>query len=185
MYAAGECFFSCLYLLGFRCTLTSFPRFTYIQCTRDSPFEIVNTAERALRNLVDNTNPGVCFEHLLPFTSIEIDLNDKNSPPELLSVLRTMRYLVDRVSPDSLKAALPSMLPLFHTALDHKSVDMRKATVFVLVELHVVLGGNELNLDDFKDCQRRLINVYIGRHPNKSNTMVVDDTVPSAQPIVA
>jgi len=155
-----------------------------MQCTRDAPFEIVNTAERALRNLVDETDPETCFEHLLPFTSIEIDLNDKNSPSELLSVLRTMRYLVDRVSPDSLKVAIPSMLPLFHTALDHKSVDMRKATVFVLVELHIVLGDNELNLDDFKDCQRRLINVYIERHPN-CNAMVVDDALPSAQPIVA
>ena len=155
-----------------------------MQCTKDSPFEIVNTAERALRNLVDGTDHETCFEHLLPFTSIEIDLNDKNSPPELLSVLRTMRYLVDRVSIDSLKAALPSLLSLFHTALDHKSVDMRKATVFVLVELHIALGDDELNLDDFKDCQRRLVNVYIGRHPT-SNTMVVDDALPSSQPIVA
>ena len=155
-----------------------------MQCTKDSPFEIVNTAERALRNLVDGTDHEACFEHLLPFTSIEIDLNDKNSPPELLSVLRIMRYLVDRVSIDSLKAALPSLLSLFHTALDHKSVDMRKATVFVLVELHIALGDDELNLDDFKDCQRRLVNVYIERHP-KSNTMVVDDALPSSQPIVA
>ena len=156
-----------------------------MQCTRDSPFDIVNTAERALRNLVDGTDSEACFEHLLPFTSIEIDLNDKNSPPELLSVLRTMRYLVDRVSLDSLKAALPSLLPLFHTALDHKSVDMRKATVFVLVELHIVLGDNALNLDDFKDCQRRLINVYVGRHPKNRNAMVIDDALPSAQPIIA
>ena len=156
-----------------------------MQCTKDSPFEIVNTAERALHNLVDGTEPEVCFEHLLPFTSIKIDLNDKNSPPELLSVLRTMRYLVDRVSLDSLKAALPSLLPLFLTALDHKSVDMRKATVFVLVELHIALGDNELNLDDFKDCQRRLINVYLGRHPKNCNAMVVDDAQPSPQPIVA
>ena len=155
-----------------------------MQCTRDSPFDIVNTAERALRNLVDNTDPETCFEHLLPFTSIEIDLNDKNSPPELLSVLRTMRYLVDRVSLDSLKAALPSLLPLFRTALDHKSVDMRKATVFVLVELHIALGDNELNLDDFKDCQRRLINVYVGRHSKNRNAMVVDDALPSAQAMV-
>jgi len=155
-----------------------------MQCTKDAPFEIVNTAERALHNLVDGTEPEVCFEHLLLFTSIEIDLNDKNSPPELLSVLRTMRYLVNRVSPDSLKAAIPSLLPVFHTALDHKSVDMRKATVFVLVELHISLGENELNLGDFKDCQRRLINVYIGRHPN-CNAMVLDDTAPSSQPIVA
>ena len=156
----------------------------YMQCTRDAPFEIVNTAERALRNLVDGTDHETCFEHLLPFTSIEIDLNDKNSPPELLSVLRTMRYLVDKVSIESLKAALPSLLPLFHTALDHKSVDMRKATVFVLVELHIILGGNGLNLDDFKDCQRRLINVYVGRHPKNCNA-ILDDALPSSQPIVA
>lgn len=95
-----------------------------------------------------------------------------------------MRYLVDRISIDSLKSALPPLLSLFHTALCHKSVDMRKATVFVIVELHFVLGVNELELDEFTDCQRRLIDVYIERHPK--NSQMIMEAVPkcsSTQPI--
>ena len=167
-------------------TLTGWnaPVSTILQCTKDAPFEIVHTAERALYNLINGADPDICFKHLLPFTlAEEIDLNEKNSPPVLLSTLRTMRYLVDRISIISLKSALPSLLSLFHTALCHKSVDMRKATVFVIVELHFVLG-DELELDDFTDCQRRLIDVYIERHPKNSQMLV--EAVPkssSTQPI--
>jgi len=137
-----------------------------LECTKDAPFEIVHTAERALQNLVTGTDPETCFEHLIPFTVVEIDLNNKINPPALLSTLRTMRYLVDRISIDSLKEALPHFAALFRTALCHKSVDMRKATVFILVEMHFVLGAEELELmDDLTDCQRRLVDVYIERHP--------------------
>jgi len=148
-----------------------------LECTNDAPFEIVHTAERVLQNLVTSTDPDTCFEHLLPFTSVEIDLDDRTNPPALLSSLRTMRHLIERVSIDSLRTALPSLLPVFHNAVCHKSVDMRKATIFVLVEMHFVFGqenGLQL-LDEFTDCQRRLVNVYIDRHPknNKGNAKVV------------
>mmetsp|Transcript_34977 Transcript_34977/g.62962 ORF Transcript_34977/g.62962 Transcript_34977/m.62962 type:complete len:1268 (-) Transcript_34977:173-3976(-) len=165
-----------------------------LECTNDAPFEIVHTAERALHNLVTNTNPETCFEHLLPFTCVEIDLNDKSNPPALLSTLRTMRYLVDRISIESLKRALPSLLPLFHMALCHKSVDMRKATVFILVEVYFVLGeeDDELELlDEFTDCQRRLVDVYIERHPknkvqrDNAKAVVPRSNAMSMQPISA
>mmetsp|Transcript_11114 Transcript_11114/g.17620 ORF Transcript_11114/g.17620 Transcript_11114/m.17620 type:complete len:222 (+) Transcript_11114:486-1151(+) len=137
-----------------------------LECTKDAPFEIVHTAERALQNLVTGTDPETCFEHLLPFTVVEIDLNNKINPPALLSTLRTMRYLLDRISIDSLKEALPHFAALFRTSLCHKSVDMRKATVFILVEMHFMLGEEELGLMvDLTDCQRRLVDVYIERHP--------------------
>ena len=101
-----------------------------------------------------------------------------------------MRYLVDRISTDSLKGALPSLLPLFRTALCHKSVDMRKATVFVLVEMHFVFGEERPGLmEEFTDCQTRLVDVYIERHPkNKPRTINVE-TAPqpnllAAKPII-
>ena len=95
-----------------------------------------------------------------------------------------MRHLIERISVDSLKAALPSLLPLFHTALSHKSVDMRKATVFVLVEIYFVLG-DELDLGEFSDCQRRLIDVYVARHTKTSNMSVEAVGAPSTQQLVA
>jgi len=82
-----------------------------------------------------------------------------------------MKHLVDKISIDSLEKALPSFLSLFHTTLSHKSVDMRKATVFVLVEMYFILG-KDLRLDEFTDCQRRLIGVYIERHPKNSQMSV-------------
>lgn len=146
------------------CTPTPLPP---PKCTKDAPFEIVHTAERALVNLVTSADPETCFDHLFPFTRVEIDLNDKVSPPELLSTLRTMIVLVDRIPIDSLRRVVPSLLDLFHAALCHKSVDMRKATVFILVEMHFVLG-DELRLDEFTDCHQRLVRVYVERHPKNT-----------------
>ena len=128
------------------------------------------------------TNAQLCFEHLLPFTSVEIDLNDKSNPPALLSALRTMKHLVDKIPIDTLKRATPSLLPLLHRTLSHKSMDMRKATVFILVEMHFVLE-NELSFEELADSQRRLIDVYIERHPK--NTQMAMEAVPQQQPIIA
>lgn len=114
----------------------------------------------------------MCFEYLIPFTRVDIDLTSKSNPSALLSTLRTLRHLVGRVSTALLKNELPSLLPLFRNALHHKSMDMRKATVFVLVELRIVLG-DELDLDGFTDCQKRLIDVYVERHPNRLQTMTM------------
>jgi hypothetical protein len=49
-------------------------------------------------------------------------------------------------------------------------MDMRKATVFALVEMYIALG-EDLDIDGFSDCQRRLIDVYVERHPNRSQMM--------------
>jgi CLIP-associating protein 1/2 len=112
----------------------------------------------------------VCFEYLIPYTRVDINLNDKCNPPALLSALRTLRHLVGRVSTISLKNEMTTLLPLFHRALCHKSMDMRKATVFALVEMYIALG-EDLDIDGFSDCQRRLIDVYVERHPNRSQMM--------------
>ena len=140
------------------------------QCTKDAPFEIVHTAERALENLVAAADPVIFFGHMLPFISVSIDLDDRSNPPALLSALRTLRYLVGRLPVDYLEQALPTLLPQCRCCLNHKSVDMRKATVFALVEMHFVLlrKGEETDmglLDGVTDCQRRLVEVYIDRHP--------------------
>jgi hypothetical protein len=136
----------------------------------DAPFEIVHTAERVLVNLFLSADAETCLEHLIPFFNIDVDLNEKGSPPALLSALRSMVVLVDRIPIASLRKVFPSLLTLFHTALCHKSMDLRKATVFILVEIHFILG-EELQLDEFTDCQQRLIRVYIDRHPKNTRTM--------------
>lgn len=65
----------------------------------------------------------------------------------------------------------PELIQLFQSTIRHKSVDMRKATVFVIVEMHFVLG-EEFTVDGFSDGQKRLIYVYVERHPKKSAMLV-------------
>jgi hypothetical protein len=55
---------------------------------------------------------------------------------------------------------------------------MRKAMVFILVEMRFVLG-DELRLDEFSDCQRQLVRVFAERHPKNSRMMVDDTMVPT------
>jgi hypothetical protein len=139
-----------------------------LESTNNAPFEIVNTAEYILGTLVTtgSVDPELCFQYLLPYTtSIDIDLNDKSNPSVLLSTLRTLRFVIDRISVATLQQVVPSLLTLFHTTLCHKSVDMRKATVFILVEIQIVLGNECQLLDELSEYQRKLVQVYVERHP--------------------
>lgn len=152
-----------------------------MQCTVNAPFEVVHTAEKALQNLIIGNHPEVYFEELLPYTTgteVEEALQRPRSntfpssignPSKLLSALRTMRYLIDKISTDSLRNALPSLMQLFQKTLSHASVDLRKATVFNLVEMHFVLG-DELTLNGFTDSQRQLVGIYIQRHDKTAPT---------------
>lgn len=160
----------------------------YFQCTENAPFEVVHTAEQALQNLISgNLHPEECFEVLLPYTSgkaVEVALHQQghNNPSKLLSTLRSMRHLIEKLSPDTLRKSLPSLMELFKTTLSHTSVDLRKATIFILVELHFVLG-DDLILDDFTDGQKQLVGIYISRHPKKISTTQEHSNV--LQPIAA
>jgi len=164
-----------------------------LECTENAPFEVVHTAEQALQNLVSGNHPEVCFEELLPYTTgeeVEEALqrhrcntlpSNTSNPAKLLSTLRTMRYLIDKIPTDSLRKALPPLMQLFQTTLSHSSVDLRKATVFILVEMHFVLG-DELILDEFTDSQRQLVGIYINRHDKTTSTQ---DQRSALQPIAA
>jgi hypothetical protein len=145
-----------------------------LESTNDAPFEIVNTAENILGNLVTTSDhPELCLQYLLPYTTrIDIDLNDKSSPSVLLSTLRTLRFVIDRISITTLRQVVPSLLTLFHKTLCHKSVDMRKATVFILVEIQVVLGDECQLLDELSEYQRKLVHVYVERHPRHSRMAI-------------
>jgi hypothetical protein len=99
-----------------------------------------------------------------------VDLDNEANPPVLLSALRTLKHLIECIPIQTLRQATPDLLQIFHKTIQHKSVDMRKATVFVLVEMYCALG-QDLNIDGFSDGQKRLIDVYVERHP-KRNAMV-------------
>lgn len=192
MYVGGEKLL-CLSYCRVQYIVPSLNFFSLWQCTVNAPFEVVHTAEQALQNLINANHPDVCFEELLPYTTgAEVDealqmprcntlSSSFGNPSKLLSALRTMRYLIDKISADSLRNALPPLIQLFQKTLSNASVDLRKATVFNLVEMHFVLG-DELTLDDFTDSQRQLVGIYIERHHKTATTL---DRRSALQPIAA
>lgn len=103
-------------------------------------------------------------------SNTHVDLDSETNPPGLLSSLRTLKHLIEFIPLHKLRQVTPEILQLFHSTIRHKSVDMRKATVFVLVEMYYILG-QELSVDGFSEGQKRLIDVYIERHPKK-NAMI-------------
>ena len=142
----------------------------------------MHTAEQALQNLISGNHPEICFKELLTYTTgtkVEEALQRLHSSTlpsingdlsKLLSTLRSMRYLIDKIPKESLRNALPPLMRLFQRSLSHSSVDLRKATVFVLVEIHFALG-DELCLDDFTDSQKQLVGIYVKRHDKSTSSL--------------
>ena len=105
---------------------------------------------------MSSSNPDSSFGCLLPY-ACPGGLDSDNVPnQQVLTALRTLQCLVDRVSRDALDAALSQLLSLLRKAVNHNSLDMRKATLSVLTKLHFVLG-DQLDLSGVSDRNRRAI----------------------------
>lgn len=141
-----------------------------LQCAKCSAYEVVHTAERALENIVSTHDPELCLDALLPYLNDDdvLDGNDEienGTPSVVLCALRTATKLVKRVRPEALLDALPSLAPCLYASVRHRAVDMRKAAVFVVVELYFAIGGDVLSrLDRLNAAQLKLVSIYIERH---------------------
>ena len=61
-------------------------------------------------------------------------------PTQWQAAIRTLSKLVPQVPAPPLLEALPSMLPGLFEAFRHTNADVRKAVVFALVDMYMVLG---------------------------------------------
>ncbi len=76
-----------------------------------------------------------------------------------------MVKLTPRLDRVLLKEFLPSLFPSLLQTIVHDSVDIRKATVFLLVEVTVTVEEGDLTpfFDQLTLAQRRLISYYVER----------------------
>ena len=82
----------------------------------------------------------------------------------LQAAIRTLSKLVPHVPPPALLESLPSMLPGLFEAFRHTNADVRKAVVFALVDMYMVLGPRfEDYLGELNASQLRLVRIYINR----------------------
>lgn len=145
--------------------------FVTLKCSKDCSYEITHTAERALENLVTTQDSVRCLRCIIPYLGrIEQDDNNRGkASPFILSTFRTLCKMLSGVPQQPLLDSLPSIMPSIYKALVHKSVDLRKASVFCIVEMLLILGWEKLNpfLDKLNVAQRKLVNIYVERHQNK------------------
>lgn len=138
--------------------------------------EVGLTAEKALESLVQVLEPVKYFEKLVPA------VNRTGEDEVVLSGLRTLTKLVPSVPESNLKSNLPMLMPGVIKAICHSSLVLRKAAVFVIVEMYFVLGESLLHhLGQLNAAQMKLVTIYIERNEKtnqiKTSASLIAETV--------
>ena len=135
-----------------------------LECCKDSSREVTKKAEVALESLVTTLEPQRSLQVLIPVIISE-------EAPVLQTSIRTLSKLVPRLEAAVLQDALPSMLPGLFEAFSNPNADVRKAVVFALVDMHMVLGEDfDAYLGPLNASQLRLVRIYINRLQRQSES---------------
>ena len=92
-----------------------------------------NPNQEALELLLSISDAHRCMAVLVPIVS-------KEPPPTLQLAVRLQSKLVGRFSAVQLLSILPQVLPPLFQAFKNQNADVRKAVVFSLVDMYLVLG---------------------------------------------
>mmetsp|Transcript_22953 Transcript_22953/g.62909 ORF Transcript_22953/g.62909 Transcript_22953/m.62909 type:complete len:174 (-) Transcript_22953:540-1061(-) len=126
-------------------------------CSRDATREIAAAAEEALERLISISDPHRCIAVLVPFVM-------KEPPPTLQLAISLQSRLVGRFSQIQLLAILPQLLPPLFEAFKNSHADVRKAVVFCLVDMYLVLGEQLTpHLAALSTSQLKLVTIYINK----------------------
>lgn len=112
--------------------------------------EVICTAARCLP-------PEPCARVLKP-------LIEKAEYPKNLIAIRMMQKTIDHMDPDLCTRLLPDILNALLIAWDSQHSPVRKAAVFCLVSIYLVIGETlRQNLTNLSSSKIKLLNVYINR----------------------
>lgn len=136
-----------------------------ILCSNDVNSYIVHAAECVLEGLIATQNPSSFFAAILPHLEYPAQgVHDDFGFS--LSALRVTTKLVRRLDPEVVKKALPTLYPPLLLSIADDSVEIRKATVFLFVEMMLLFedtGYPPLLLDQLTLPQRRLVFYFANR----------------------
>ena len=128
-----------------------------LDCGRDSSREVALAAEEALLLLLSISDPHRCMAVLVPVVMRE-------EPPTLQLALRLMAKLMGHFSQSQLLSILPQLLPPLFESFKNPNADVRKAVVFCLVDMYVVLGEQLTpHLSSLTTSQLKLVTIYINK----------------------
>jgi len=128
-----------------------------LSAARDPSAEAAAAAEEALELLLSISDAHRCMAVLVPIVS-------KEPPPTLQLAVRLQSKLVGRFSAVQLLSILPQVLPPLFQAFKNQNADVRKAVVFSLVDMYLVLGEDLTpHLAELSTSQLKLVTIYINR----------------------
>lgn len=124
---------------------------------RDTTREVCQAAEDALDQLISAVNPNRCVDTLIPLISSE-------GGAVLQASIRMLSKLVPMLPPVVLLEHVPQMCPGLFDAFKNPCADVRKAVVFCLVDIYMVLGDDFAPyLGELNTSQLKLVTIYINR----------------------
>ncbi|KOO32683.1 clip-associating protein [Chrysochromulina tobinii] len=124
---------------------------------RDASRDVAAAAEDALELLLSLSDAHRCMAVLVPVVM-------KEATPTLQMAVRLQSKLVPRFSQLQLLAILPQVLPPLFEAFKNPNADVRKAVVFCLVDMYMVLGEQLTpHLAVLSTSQLKLVTIYINR----------------------
>eukprot|EP00824_Muranothrix_gubernata_P015246 TRINITY_DN3166_c0_g1_i1.p1 TRINITY_DN3166_c0_g1~~TRINITY_DN3166_c0_g1_i1.p1 ORF type:complete len:1165 (+),score=209.18 TRINITY_DN3166_c0_g1_i1:276-3497(+) len=128
-----------------------------LECYRDQAREVNQVAEEALEQLIGVLDSNKCLEQL--------NVMIRNEDGAVLQAsIRLLAKIVSRLPADSLKEKLNAILPGLFDAFRNPNADVRKAVVFALVDMYLVMGDEfEPFLKDLNTSQYKLVSIYIQR----------------------
>ncbi|PAN07055.1 hypothetical protein PAHAL_1G308100 [Panicum hallii] len=128
-----------------------------LHVTKDVDAKVSNEAHQCLYVLVAKYDPFRCLAIIAPFLA-------SDDEKTLVMCINCLTKLVGRLSQDELVTQLPSFLPAVFDAFNNLSPDVRKAVVFCLVDIYIILGKAFVPyLEGLSSTQLRLVTIYASR----------------------
>ena len=116
--------------------------------------------EEVLQTLFDSVDPENCVVCLL-----KLPPHGSTAGPGLLTAIKMLNRAVVRLGEgEHLKVYVPPLFPGLLAAFASNSADVRKAVVFIIVDMYLLLGNwLQSFLEPLSTSQRRLLTIYINR----------------------
>ncbi|CAN6279203.1 unnamed protein product [Urochloa humidicola] len=128
-----------------------------LHVTKDDVVKVSNEAHQCLYAVLEKYDPFRCLAIIVP-------LLGSDDEKTLVMCINCLTKLVGRLSQEELVAQLPSFLPAVFDAFSNQSPDVRKAVVFCLVDMHIILGKEFVPyLEGLSSTQLRLVAIYANR----------------------
>jgi len=120
--------------------------------------QTLQTVDSALERLVGILHPIRASEILLPVVSTE-------RSPLLPAATRLLSTVMQRMTPSQVLQHLPVVMPAIVIAFGNESPEARKAAVFCLVDVYMLVGEQVMPIlaQDLTPSQLKLVTIYVGR----------------------